>query len=175
MTKGRPSPGDVAIAWWKESLVSDTGLARKTRAQLRRAITPVEALNIVGVHDLYRKLTEAGFDVRRFNEGPDKLALVATVLARVKTNQKEPLARIFGGNPALLSRIRFDAIIRTDSPRDLCRQLVRALHIVKDGANVRRLTNDLYWWNDRVRTDWCFDYHGASVAKPESDVKDNSK
>ena len=44
--------------------------------------------------------------------------------------------------------------------------VARALRLVKGGANVRKLATDLYWWNDRTRADWCFDYHGATDAKP---------
>jgi len=174
MTKGT-TPGEIAAAWWRENLDSDTGAARKTRAELRRADTPLEALNVAAVHDLHRRLAEAEFNLRKVRDGPDKLALISSVLAHVRKSQKVSLAQLFGvGNPPLLSRIRFDALIRADAPRDLGRQLVRALRNVKDGANVRRLANDLYWWNDRVRTDWCFEYHGANIAKPGFKIKDNS-
>ena len=46
------------------------------------------------------------------------------------------------------------------------RPLVRALRVAKGSANVCQLAADLYWWNDKTRTDWCFDYHGAADAKP---------
>ena len=74
--------------------------------------------------------------------------------------------RLGAGEPKTLSGLRFNALIRAKEPRQLMRPLVRALQVAKGAANVRRLAADLYWWNDKTRTDWCFDYHGASDARP---------
>ena len=167
MIKVNSKPGEICAAWWHRELGVDTGSARKTRAEFRRAETPLAVLGVAAVHKLNCELVQAGYDLRNRADGPDWLALIARILAHVTEPKGAPLAQKFGaGDPPRLSRIRFDALIRSENPRELGSLLVRALRIVKGGTDLQRLANDLYWWNDRVRTDWCFDYHGASIAKP---------
>ena len=157
-------------AWWASMIVAETGSARRSRAELRRAASVTDALGVSATHELYRQLAEVGHDLRNRRDGPDRLALIAVVLAHVAQDSPSTLAQRFGeGTPKALSGLRFDALIRTREPRQLMRPLVRALAIVNGGANVRRLATDLYWWNDRTRIDWCFDYHGGPAARPFSE------
>ena len=88
-------------------------------------------------------------------------------LAHLKEDLGATVAQRFGaGDPKALSSLRFNALIRAREPRRLMRPLARALQVAKGSANVRRLAADLYWWNDKTRANWCFDYHGAADAKP---------
>ena len=165
-------PGEICAAWWHTELGIDTGSARKTRSELRRAETTLAALGVTAVHELNSELVKAGYDLRERKDGADRLALIARVLAHVTEPIGKPLARSLGdgtptGSPPPFSRIRFDSLIRTEKPSELVGLMVRALRIIKGSTDLRRLANDLYWWNDQVRIDWCFDYHGASIAKPE--------
>ena len=167
MTDKRSSAGDICARWWRSAIDADTGHARNTRAELRRADTPLAVLGVSAVHDLNRELEEAGYRLRHHIDGPDRLALIAVVLAHVKEGRGANAARRFGaGVPKPLSVLRFNTLIRTNSLRELIRPLVRALAIIGGSTDVRKLADDLYWWNDRVRTEWCFDYYGASDAKP---------
>jgi len=169
MSQETPGIGAICARWWSAAIASDTGTARKTRAQLRRAATPIDALGVAAVHDLNRALIEAGHNLRKQNDGPDRLALIAIVLARMSDGHGAPMARRLGaGDPPALSPLRFNALIRTKAPRALIRPMVRAVQIVRGGADLPRLSRDIYWWNDAVRSEWCFDYFGASDAKPES-------
>ena len=171
MSEKSGSVGDICLSWWQGEVGADTGRARKTRAELRRADTPIAVLGVSTVHDLNRELTDAGMHKR--TDWPDRLSLIAVALAHVKEGQAETLARRFGaGDPPRLSRIRFNALIGTDRPRDLIRPLIRALAVAGGSANVRQLAQDLYWWGDRVRTDWCFEYYGSADAKPNSNIEE---
>ena len=176
MTQKKTKPGEICAAWWHRELGVDTGSARKTRSELRRAETTLAVLGVNAVHKLHSDLVEAGYDLRKRDGGPDWLALIARVLAHVTEPKGAPLARMLGkGAPPALSRIRFDALIRTKKPYELGDLMVRALRIIKGVTDLPGLANDLYWWNDRkdrVRIDWCFDYHGASIANPEREEKE---
>ncbi len=164
------SIGATCMSWWRTHLAGDTGPARQARAQLRRAAGVTAALSLSATHDLNRCLIEAGYDLRRRRDGPERLALIAVALSHVAEYRQDSAARRFGsGDPKALSGIRFDALIREKDPGRLLRPLVRSLQLVDRTVNVAKLATDLYWWNDKVRTDWCFDYHGAADAKPTSE------
>ena len=162
-----PSIAEVCKGWWDTCIAAETGGARRARAELRRAASMADALGISATHELNRRLVGAGHDLRQRRDGPDRLALIAVALAQVAQDRRETAAQRLGaGEPKTLSGLRFNALIRAKEPRQLMRPLVRALQVAKGAANVRRLAADLYWWNDKTRTDWCFDYHGASDARP---------
>lgn len=172
------SMGATCRSWWKTGIVGEGGPARRSRAQLRRAAGVTEALCLSATHDLNRRLIEVGHDLRRRRDGPDRLALIAVALAHVADTQggrAESAAKRFGnGDPKALSAIRFNALIRTKEPGQLLRPLVRSLQAVDGAVDVAKLAADLYWWNDKVRADWCFDYHGAADAKPTSSEKESA-
>ena len=153
--------------WWVTCIAAETGAARQARAELRRAASVTDALGVSATHELNRRLVSAGYDLRKRRDGPDRLALIAVALAQVTEDLGPSAAQRFGaGDPKALSGLRFNALIRAKEPRQLLRPLARALRLIKGGANVRRLAADLYWWIDATRTNWCFDYHGATDAKP---------
>ncbi|MDE2691177.1 MAG: type I-E CRISPR-associated protein Cse2/CasB [Acidobacteriota bacterium] len=157
------------MSWWRTGIVGEGGPAKQSRARLRRAAGVAAALCLPATHDLNRRLIDGGHDLRRRRDGPDRLALIAVALAHVADHRTASAAQRFGsGEPKALSGIRFDALIRAKEPGQLLRPLVRSLQLVDGSVNVAKLATDLYWWNDKVRTDWCFDYHGAADAKPTS-------
>lgn len=157
--------GAVAYGWWAHLTNPEIGQSRAALAQLRRASAPIDALMLPAVHDLNRRLTKAGFGLRG---QPEKLALIAMVLAQVKTSTPARLAQQMGrGDPKVLSPMRFDRLMRLDDPQELAQQLRRALPVVGHGANVGALAQDLLWWTDSTRARWCFDYYGASDAAPD--------
>ncbi|MDE2978296.1 MAG: type I-E CRISPR-associated protein Cse2/CasB [Acidobacteriota bacterium] len=177
MTAGQ-SVGATCMSWWN-TIAGETGAARQSKAQLRRADGATAALCLPTTHDLNQRLIEAGHDLRRRRDGPDRLALIAVALAHVAEDSPDNAAKRFGqpvpkGDRPTLSGIRFDALIRAKEPSQLLRPLVRSLQVADGSVNVAKLANDLYWWNDKVRTDWCFDYHGAADAKPTSSEKESA-
>ena len=167
MSDDHASVGELGMRWWRNAINADTGRARRTRAELRRADTPLAVLGVSAVHELHSALSGTGHGMHHRPDWPDRLAVIAVALAHVKDGRGAAAARRFGaGDPPPLSAIRFNALIRTEAPRHLMLPLVRALNVIDGGADVRRLVQDLYWWNDRTRTEWCFDYYGATDAKP---------
>ncbi len=167
MTAQKLKIGTICKSWWSHTIAADTSNARRVKAELHRAKTPLVALGIAEVHNLHHMLKDAGHDLRYQKTGPDKLALIAVTLAHIKENSNESLAKLFGaGDPKQLSEMRFNTLIRSYTSRDLMRPLIRGLAVVGGVANVQMLAEDLYFWNNQTRTNWCFDYYDASDAKP---------
>ncbi|WP_101069140.1 type I-E CRISPR-associated protein Cse2/CasB [Roseovarius salinarum] len=158
--------GSICASWRAQALAADDGAARLSRAKLRRADGPVAALGVRAVHDLNGRLAAAGHDMRR-GERPDRLALIATALAHLKDGNGPHVAQAFGaGDPAALSGIRFNALVRAATPRELWKPLVRGLAVIEGRANAAQLATDILYWGDRVRTRWCFEYYGEGFAAP---------
>ena len=161
------SPGTVCAGWWRQTFADDDGAARMVRARLRRCATAAEALTIEAVHDLNGQLREAGY-----RPGADRLALVSIMLAHVTDSGNRRLAEVFGqrqskDSPRMLSELRFQTLIHTRDRTELIAPLRRALVIARGTpVNIAALADDLYRWNEGTRTDWCFQYYGASDAAP---------
>ena len=161
------SVGGVVIEWWRSSLGRDDGPARAARARLRRCGSPTEALVIAETHDLNARLKR-----HRQNPTSDQLALLATVFARLAGVEGERFAALLGkrimkDRPRKLSELRFRSLLRIRSRRDLITPLRRALYVLgtDPACNGRDLADDLYFWNERVRNRWCFQYFGAEFAE----------
>ena len=157
--------GEIARDWWRERLANrDSGAARGLMARIRRA-TALEALMEPAVQDLRRMLglgTSAG----------EVAALVrlVQVLAEVR-EAGEPLARRLGGDPPVLSSLRFQRILRAEGD-EATAALRRAVIMAERRCDVGRLATDLLaWdhpdWGEAVRRRWIFDYFAAPT--PEAD------
>ena len=166
MNDKRGSFGAIAAEWWYSELGQGTGAGRMARAKLRRCDTPAEALGHGVVHRLHAALRSAGRDLTR---DPERLALVAIILANIKENHSAEAAARFGelvGDRPRLSALRFQGLMRTAAPIDLIRPLRRALAQIDYQANVARLANDLLHWGDACRNNWCFKYYGGANEVP---------
>lgn len=148
--------GAAALGWWSRAL-NDRGGGRMARAQLRRCSSPPEALAHPATHDLHAALDG------RLRHRADTLALIAISLANLRETAPQSAAQRMG---ASLSALRFQRLIRCTDAADLIRPLRRALHQIDGRANVARLAEDLFWWSDRTRNSWCFDYYGEGFADP---------
>lgn len=155
--------------WWREDLgghsAFDSGAARKARAELRRAAHPSDVLMLQATHTLLDDLVKAGAMSRSAAvHHPERLALVAAVMAGLDEGSNAPLAQRFGrkvNDVPLLSHLRFQRILGADDDWELATRLRRALPIAGRKANVGRLGTDLLHWGESVRNRWCFDYFGA--------------
>ncbi len=172
------SVASVCVKWWYATLGRDDGLARHNRARLRRCMEPMDALLIESVHDLGQRLNLAGFK----GVNSDKLALVAIGISHVNESniKSNKLAELFGCRPSkdaprTLSEQRFQTLIRTTDQRELILPLRRSLALVRhNSVNVGMLASDLFYWGERTRIEWCFQYFGAS-AMIELEDKENNK
>ncbi len=151
-------PGKIIKAWWHENIGEriegrPSGKALGLAARLRRA-SAVDALLEKPVFDLSQKL---GL------RDPERLHRIVAVLAHVRGDTPRRLAQELGaGDPPALSQLRFQRLMRAEGEM-LTTGLIRALPMVGHACNVGALGADLFYWSDRVRTRWVFDYHGAAV------------
>ena len=162
--RGDEDIGKVCYGWWAQLTDKKLGRMRADHARLRRADSVSVALTVYAVHRLYSELCRAGYDLKN---RPDTLALIAMSLAQVQEASPETMASKMGGNPPIVSEVRFTNIIRTTDPDDLTSLIRRALRVIGQAVNVSRLSSDLMWWNETTRASWCFDYYGASNAIPK--------
>ena len=172
--------GDVGLAtveWYRSILGADDGIARATRARLKRCQSTVEAMTIAETHVLFHKLKETA-DGR--TPLPDQVALIAIIFARLKGVEGRKLASRFGeqetrDGPRRLSRLRFQSIIRVRTHRELILPLRRSLEVLgaDTSCNGLSLAWDLYSWSEGVRKSWCFQYFGSLAV--EGTIKETLK
>jgi len=163
----------AVLGWWSSRIDADTGLARKTRAQLRRASRLSEVLVIEATHDLFARLRSVNENLDLSSERlPHRLALIATVVAGMDTHGKDSLPSRFGqsnGDRPVLSPLRFQRILSATDDWVLASRLRRASLQVKRNANIAQLGRDLFYWGESVQNRWCFEYFKTVAPKALSD------
>ena len=172
MMRDERNIGRAVVEWYRSALEGDHGDARTARARLKRCESPAEALAVAETHDLNRRL-------KGLNPAAAptvaQLALLATTFARLKGIDGRELAALFGekrssAGPRMLSELRFHSLIRIHSRRELVAPLRRSLWVLgaEASCNGWTLAEDLYWWNDRVRNKWCFQFFGGGFTENEA-------
>ena len=152
MTDSKQQKGpDVAEEWWE-----DLKERRAARARLRRAKTLLEIM----------QEPEALRLIERLPRNPDRVAMLAGILAWVRDNDDQLVARAIGRTSldeedAPVSEARFRRLLqaRDDELMEAMRRLVR---LTKGKANVRDLSFAVLYWGDRVKKRWIFQYYGVS-------------
>ena len=152
------APG-IAMKWWSEltSSQSQRGHRRASIARLRRARNSLEAIYEQETLRLIRQLP---------NENPDRVAVLAGILAFVTESDARKVARAIGrssiddAESAQMSEARFRRLLlsRGDELLDTMRRVVR---LTKGRANVYDLSHSILRWGDRVKKQWIFDYYNV--------------
>ena len=165
MTDSKPADraADVASGWYRQEL-SETGsrtprgARRAARARLRRARTPLEVMQEPAALRLIEELS---------GEDPDRVAVLAGVLAFVEEKDDRRIARAIGraaldDEESIVSEVRFRRLLQTPGGEllDPMRRLVR---LAGGKANVRDMAFSVLRWGDGVRKRWIFDYYGVST------------
>jgi CRISPR system Cascade subunit CasB len=180
----QPRWAQIARRWWEmlHDATRKDGTANPARdpaalARLRRATSPMDALEEPSVFDLYRKL---GFSRHEFERRLPRVAVVAAVLAHVRADAalgsngfRPRFADLLGrGEHPLMSALRFKRLLAATEDPDLMITFRRAVAIAgKKGIDVGDLAESLLDWSDRRRMQWAFDYYGAGSAAPkENDI-----
>ena len=147
----------LVMAWW-------AGLEKNKggRAELRRAKTLDQVFFSPAFHTLYRKLKPTKWHSK------ENIALIAGVLSHVTTHAN---ARSFGeqmassgknGSKARVSGLRFRRLLQNKTAEDAYGPLIRIVRLLDKKADVSKLANNLYWWNDRTKQEWAFSYYEKS-------------
>ena len=160
MTLLKESPGTVVFSWWQANIGcrDENAAAKGLSARLRRA-DPVRALCEPKVHELAHSLSASKKDAAR-------LVRLVCLLAEIRDNDGFSLSYRLGGEKPVLSRGRFETLIRADDT-ELVSLLRRAIIMADRRCNIKKFADDLWSWNDHVRTNWCFDYFHASSSEKD--------
>lgn len=143
------------IDWW-EGLEQEKG----TRAELRRAERPEEIM----LHPAYSRLHGQLAELLKGNwQWEYRLARVIGLLVHVRKNDtSRPLAKQMGGNPPIVSELRFRRLLQCKHG-DLYPRLRRTLAML-DGrkANLPDLIDAAFHWNDHTRKTWALAYFAVT-------------
>ncbi len=155
---------DIIFKWWSEL----DGAREKTRkysefttadsALLRRAKTVDEVmLNCPAFYKLLNRLGPSfSFDERA------TLAVIAGVLAHIRSNSKESLPRQLKklSQKSDSIELRFKRLVQESNSNDLFRSMVRAVKLAGEEANVTLLAKSLYYWHDpNTKKQWAYDFY----------------
>ena len=157
----RRNSAGIAEQWWRNLTSTDPGRRvtrggrRAARARLRRAATPLEVMFESEALRLIARLP---------HENPERVAILAGVLAFVDKSDTQNIARAIGRSSldddesAIMSEGRFRRLLQSGGGElmDAMRRLVR---LNKGKANVRDLSFAVLRWGDRVKKRWIFDYY----------------
>jgi CRISPR system Cascade subunit CasB len=184
----RPFEEEAAAAWswWDQLQPRERGGRlvpgdRAALARLRRSATVIEAATEPATAALYQRLefAHAGRDLPR-------AAMLAAVLAHIREETKDPLARAIGtpragdSSTALISPLRMRRLMAAREPDELLTLFRRVVAILGHTANVKDLARQLLAWTDErfgdiSRTQFAFAYHNAAQFAPEADGTDTEK
>ncbi len=166
----KPDDPSFAIlrAWWK-GLEDDKG----ERAVLRRAVSLTGIMLSPAFHRLLNDLRRAGFGVSESRY--PKLAAIAGLVARIRDEDGESLARSMGtprssGGKAAVSELRMRRLLACDDIEELHTLLRRALALLDNQANIGELAATIWNWmpmdenNPKdSRRQMAFDYYAAPL------------
>lgn len=132
---------------------------RGERAQLRRCKNVEEVLFVPYYQNLYWSLSnQSSWKNRRI-----AIAAVAGLLAHVETNQSplilpKQMAQPAGDNP-VVSELRFRRLLKCETHQQLYPTLRRVILMLNRSVDLEQLVDSVYWWNDKTRQDWAFQYY----------------
>jgi CRISPR system Cascade subunit CasB len=165
----KPDDPSFAIlrAWWK-GLEDDKG----ERAALRRAENTTEVVLSPAFHRLLNELRRAGFGISEARY--QKLAAIAGLVARIKGEEGESLAKSMGtprsgGSKAAVSELRMRRLLACNDIEELYTLLRRALALLDNRANLADLAATVWNWVPMdekrpkdPRRQMAYDYYAAA-------------
>ena len=134
------------------------------RAELRRCGTLAEVVFTPSYHRLRQKVCQYGavYD--------DGLALLAGLAAKVKTNtHDQTIARQMASGKAdgsaRVSGLRFRRLLKIKEQEELFTAMARIIALLGGAVNLQSLAQSAYFWNDRTRKQWAFEYYSQSPSE----------
>lgn len=177
---GPSGMGDRAAAWWRrycDPLRSDPS----ARARLRRCRSAQEAITIPAAIALLRQLAP---DTSASDYRVERALGLARVLSNITSEVRErPMQAagwqvfpgdmregdIAGGRPRL-SEVRFRRLMLTEGGEEQVTAFTRLIALLDRKTNVRSIAEAFWYWGDKTKLRWAFDYYAASVAAPAETI-----
>lgn len=152
--------GQALYHWWA-SLEHDKG----SRAELRRCTDPVSVI-LTSAYQRQFWAWKALFEGEKGYE--DRLAQIMGLLSHVKSAKEirslaSQMAQKNGDTPTV-SELRFRRLLQRQR-EDLYAPMIRIIRLLDGTVNISDLSESLYYWGDRVRREWAYDYFGQGKAK----------
>ena len=168
MSTNTPDESGSAIAfrWWRSlnpAQSPQSGRQRAALARMRRAATPLEVM----------QEPEALRLITVLPHNPDKVAMLAGVLAFVRESDTMRVARAIGrkslddDRSAILSESRFRRLLQAQR-HELMDHMRRLVKICKYKVNVYDLSDAVLYWSDPVRKRWIFNYYSVAAGDPST-------
>ena len=162
-------PGRVLYAWWRDvTQVREQGSDRAARAILRRAHDITAVTLTQPYQHLFQRMREARWsdDYARSN---DALAAAVGLLVHVETDApgksvpEAMSAHAEGSDKPCVSEARFKRLLEAPDLDALFAGLRRTLPLMRTGAPVMALANDVLSWawpdqRDGVKKAWAYSY-----------------
>ena len=149
-----PDARSALVEWW-----GGLERARGARAALRRCRSAQEIAFVPAFHRLRHDLSRiAPVDA-------EKLAVVAGILSHVRKNDyslrfaQQMATSKDGGDRARVSGLRFRRLLKIEGRDDLYGAIVRIVRLLDGSVNIASLADGVYWWNERTKNNWAFDYY----------------
>ena len=160
---------NVLHAWWRHvTQEREKGSDRAARAILRRAHDITAVTLSQPYQHLFQRMREADWN-DRFPRSNDALAAVAGLLVHVETDASDAkLAACMsrcpqGSTQPCVSEARFKRFLESPDLDAVFTGLRRALPLMREGAPVLALANDVLSWarpeqRDEVKKRWAYSY-----------------
>ena len=151
----------LLIEWWK-SLDRHRG----ERADLRRAASATEAAFCPSFHRLLHQLRSRGYALEDI--GANAVAAIAGLAVHVKShNGASTLAQQMAsprrqGGSARVGGLRFRKLLVIPDRDELYLQLVRVIRLLDGNVNLVSLANAAFWWNERIKKNWAYEYYATA-------------
>jgi CRISPR system Cascade subunit CasB len=146
------------LAWWR-SLDDNRG----DRAELRRCGTLAEVVFTPAYHRLRQAVCRYG---AVHDEG---LAVLAGLAAKVKNNATDnTVAEQMAtgkGDSARVSGLRFRRLLKVKDQEELFTAFGRVIALLDGSVNLQSMAQSVYFWNDRTRKQWAFDYYSKAPSE----------
>ncbi len=114
----------------------------------------------------------------RYDWFGERIAAAAMVLAHVREDSGQPVARSLGKSPgddeAFLSSSRWERLCRAEGHENIATEFTRIVQMLGGTANVVDLYFAISSWdhstNHRVKQRWIYAYHGVDMIPQNSDA-----
>lgn len=148
-----PKTCQIFFEWWK-NLDENRG----KRSELRHCHNIEEVAFTPSFHSLRKELKE-------FRINQEALAAIAGVLSHVKSsdmNSSLPAQMSTpkpGSQKAVVSDLRFRRLLTIQDWNELFTTMIRIVRLLDGRVNIFDLAKSIYWWNERTKKQWAYDYY----------------
>lgn len=153
----KDSPEYQSLALWWRDLDNNRG----ERAVLRRCRELTDVVFSSAYHRVRLAVSNFGY------VDDDGLALVVGLTARVKddvptSSIADQMATGKADGSARVSGLRFRRLLKAKEREELFISMTRIIALLGGAVSLQSLAQSVYFWNDRTRKQWAFDYYSKS-------------